>query len=85
MTLTKKSLLLDALRSGEQLTAAQISQRFGIGNPRATVSDLRFDGFAIYANQRKDSTGRVTTSYRLGTPSREIVAAGYRALAAKMV
>jgi len=84
MTVTKKSRLLEALRSGEQLTAAQISQRFGIGNPRATVSDLRFDGFAIYANQHKDTKGHVTTKYRLGTPSREIVALGYRALAKGM-
>ena len=81
MTETKQSRLLEALRSGDQLTAAQISQRFGIGNPRATVSALRFQGFAIYANQHKDTKGRVTTKYRLGTPSREIVAAGYRALA----
>jgi predicted ArsR family transcriptional regulator len=82
MTETKQTRLLEALRSGEQLTAAQISHRFGIKNPTATVSDLRLrGGFAIYANQRKDSNGRVTTKYRLGTPSRAVVAAGYRALA----
>lgn len=83
MKVTKSSRLLEALRSGEQLTAVQISERFGIKNPTATVSDLRFSGFAIYANQRKDSNGRVTTKYRLGTPSRAVVAAGYRALASQ--
>lgn len=83
MKVTKSSRLLEALRSGEQLTAAQISERFDIKNPTATVSDLRFSGFAIYANQRKDSNGRVTTKYRLGTPSRAVVAAGYRALASQ--
>lgn len=83
MKVTKSSRLLEALRSGEQLTSAQISERFGIKNPTATVSDLRFSGFAIYANQRKDSNGRVTTKYRLGTPSRAVVAAGYRALASQ--
>lgn len=83
MKVTKSSRLLEALRSGEQLTSAQISERFGIKNPTATVSDLRFSGFAIYANQRKDSNGRVTTRYRLGTPSRAVVAAGYRALASQ--
>lgn len=62
MKVTKSSRLLEALRSGEQLTSAQISERFGIKNPTATVSDLRFAGFAIYANQRKDSNGRVTTN-----------------------
>jgi len=78
---TKQAKLLEAFRNGEQLTAAQIKQRFGIANPTATVSDLRYEGFAIYANKRTDSKGRVSTKYRLGTPSREIIAAGYRALA----
>lgn len=81
MKVTNKSRLLEALRSGEELTAAQISERFGIKNPTATVSDLRFSGFAVYANQRKGSNGATTTKYRLGTPSRKVVAAGYRALA----
>jgi predicted transcriptional regulator len=79
-TITKQSRLLEALRSGEELTAKQINARFGIANPTATVSDLRFAGFAVYANEHKDTKGRQSTKYRLGTPSREIVAAGYRAL-----
>ena len=79
-TITKQSRLLEALRSGEALTAKQINARFGIANPTATVSDLRFAGFAVYANKHKDTKGRKSTKYRLGTPSRQIVAAGYRAL-----
>jgi predicted ArsR family transcriptional regulator len=85
VTVTKQERLLEALRNGEQLTAAQIKARFGIANPTATVSDLRFNGFAVYANRRTDSNGRVTTKYRLGTPSRAVVAAGYKALAAGLV
>ena len=81
MMMTKQSRLLQALQNGEQLTAAQIKARFGIANPTATVSDLRYSGFAVYANQHKDTKGRVTTKYRLGTPSRAVVAAGFRALA----
>jgi predicted ArsR family transcriptional regulator len=81
-TLTKKSQVLNALQNNDRgLTAAQITARFGVSNPRATVSDLRMDGFAIYANQSTDTKGRTKTFYRLGTPSRAIVAAGYRALA----
>ena len=79
--MTKQSRLLEALKSGEKLTAAQIKARFGIANPTATVSDLRYSGYAIYGNQHTDSKGRVSTKYRLGTPSREVVAAGFRALA----
>lgn len=85
MNITKSSKLLSALRKGEELTAAQISQRFGIKNPTATVSDLRYSGFAIYANQHTDTKGRQSTKYRLGTPSREVVAAGYKALAMGLI
>ena len=80
--MTKQERLLEAFQNGEKLTAAQIKSRLGIANPTATVSDLRLrGGFAIYANQHTDTKGRVSTKYRLGTPSREIVAAGYRTLA----
>lgn len=79
---TKTERLLEALRSGEQLTAKQIRARFGIANPTATVSSLRLDhGYAVYGNQLKDSKGNTITKYRLGNPSRSVVAAGYKALA----
>lgn len=80
-TESKTGRLLAALQNGEALTEGQIRVRFGLKNPRATVSDIRYAGFAVYANQHKDTKGRVTTKYRLGKPSRKIVAAGYRALA----
>jgi predicted ArsR family transcriptional regulator len=81
MTETKQARVLTALQSGEQLTAKQIAARFNVKNPTATISNLRFEGFAVYANKHTDTKGRVSTKYRLGKPSREIVAAGYRALA----
>lgn len=80
-TETKTGRLLTALQAGEQLTEGQIRVRFGLKNPRASVSDIRMSGFAVYANQHKDTKGRVTTKYRIGRPSREIVAAGYKAMA----
>jgi predicted ArsR family transcriptional regulator len=85
MTETKQTRVLMALQSGEQLTAKQISARFGIANPTATISNIRFAGYAVYANESKDTKGRVTTKYRLGTPSRELVAAGYRAMSLGIV
>ena len=85
VTTTKTQRLVEALQNGEELTAKQIRARFGIANPTATISDLRLrNGFAVYANQRTDTKGRTTTKYRLGRPSRAVVAAGYRALAASM-
>lgn len=80
--MTKSDKLIKALKEGEELTAKQISSRFGIGNPSATVSDLRYKGYAVYGNLKKNSRGKKTTFYRLGAPSRAVVAAGYRALGA---
>ena len=80
---TKQSRLLEAFKKGEKLTVKQISTRFDIKNPTATVSELRYSGHAIYANPHKDTKGKVVTKYELGRPSRRVVAAGYRALAAQ--
>lgn len=80
MNSTKQSRVLEALQSGQELTAKQITARFGVKNPTATISNIRLNGFAVYANQRTNKLGGTYTKYRLGTPSREIVAAGYRAL-----
>lgn len=84
--MTKQERLVEALQAGEKLTAKQITARFSIANPTATISDLRIrGGFAVYANQHTDTKGRVSTKYRLGKPSRAVVAAGYRALAQAQV
>lgn len=77
--MTKQERVLEALQRGDQLTAKQIAARFGVANPTATISDLRYAGFSIYTNRHVDNRGRVTTKYRLGRPSRALVAAGYRA------
>jgi hypothetical protein len=86
MTLTKQARLIQAFEQGAELTAKQITQRFGFANPTATVSDLRLrGGLAIYANKRTNKLGGTYTKYRLGTPSREVVAAGYRAMSMGLV
>jgi hypothetical protein len=80
--MTKSERLIEAFEKGAELTAKQITQRFGFANPTATVSDLRLrTGMAIYANKRTNKLGGTYTKYRLGTPSRAVVAAGYKALA----
>jgi hypothetical protein len=70
---------------GETMSEAEISKRFGIKNPTATVSQIRYAGFAVYANKRKAGNGVVVTEYRHGKPSRAIIAAGYKAMAAGLV
>lgn len=82
---TKTGRLLSALREGQTLSEGQIRVRFGLKNPRASISDIRYAGYAVYANQHKDTKGRVTTKYELGRPSRRVVAAGYRALSMGIV
>lgn len=78
---TKAQRLLTALQNGERLTPSQIAKRFSIGNPSAEVSRIRQMGFAVYANKRVAGNNVEVTEYRLGNPSRELIAAGYRALA----
>jgi hypothetical protein len=84
-TITKQQKVTEALLSGEQLTAKQIAARFGVANPTATISDIRFSGIPVYANSRKNSKGQTVTRYRVGKASRQVVAAGYRALALGLV
>jgi hypothetical protein len=79
---TKQGKLFQALvLDGETLTASQISKRFSIKNPRATVSEIRYAGYAIYANSRTAGNGVRVTEYKHGKASRKIVSAGYKALA----
>jgi len=80
-TVTKESKVLAALQAGRTLSSAQMRSQFGVGNPQAVVQSLRFKGFAIYLNTVTDTKGRTRRVYRLGTASRSVIAAGYRALA----
>ena len=75
--MTKTDAVLAALQKGEELTANQIRARFGAGNPHDIVRVLREKGYAIYLNERTNSKGEVTQKYRLGTPTREMVALAY--------
>ena len=75
--MSKTDSVLSALQNGEELTAAQIAARFNAGNPREIVRKLREKGHAIYLNERTNSKGEVTMKYRLGTPSRKMVALAY--------
>lgn len=77
---TKTYRLFSALQTGERITASQASKRFGIKNVSAEVSRIRQNGFPVYADQRVAGNGVRVTEYRLGTPSRRLIAAGYKAM-----
>ena len=73
-----KNRILKVLESGRQFTPAQLAGLTGSSEDsvRPRISELRSEGFAIYTNSTKNGK----TAYRLGTPSREMVAAAYAVL-----
>ena len=70
-----KDRILKVLKSGRQFTPAQLAGMTGTTEDsiRPRISELRSEGFAIYTNSTKNGK----TAYRLGTPSRKMVAAAY--------
>ena len=82
MNTTQFDRVLAALQSGEELTSKQSTARFNVANPSAVIHNLRSEGFAVYANKSKSASGEVKTKYRIGKPSRRVVAAGYQMLSA---
>ena len=80
-TTTQAAKVEKALVNGAELTAKQITSRYGVKNVRAVISKLRLSGLAIYLNKRVSSyDGETYMKYRIGTPKRSVVAAGYKAL-----
>ena len=77
---TKTGKVFNAIvRNGETMSASEISKRFGVKNPTATISSIRQRGYAIYANTRKAGNGVTVTEYKHGEASRKMVALAYRA------
>ena len=72
--MTKQAKLLSAFESGANLTAKQMTARFGLVNPQNSIKALREEGYAIYGNEVTNSKGDKVTKYRLGKPSRRMVA-----------
>ncbi len=65
------------------LTAQKMQSVFGIANPSATINELRNEGHAIYLNSRVNANGDKVSFYRLGQPTKRIVAAGIAAIRAQ--
>ena len=73
--LSKKQKLLNLLSKGENVTWKSIQTRFDLESPRAMIDTLRAEGHMIYGN---NVNGKKV--YRMGTPTRAIIAAGINAL-----
>lgn len=67
---------------GRQASAKQMANWFNTtpATVAARVSEVRQAGFAVYANRKIDSQGRAATFYRVGSPTRAVIAAGIAAL-----
>jgi hypothetical protein len=74
--MTKTEKLLKALRSGKELTRAQVG-KMGIANPSAAIAYLRDkQRISVYSNLR-DVKGVAVVKYRIGTPTLAMMAQGY--------
>ena len=71
---------LNAMLRGASVSWTDAQNKYNLKSPRSVVNKLREDGHCVYIN--KTSTG---TSYRIGTPSKAIVAAGLMALEGQAV
>jgi hypothetical protein len=76
--MNKQAKLLSAFQDGKQFTAKQISASFGLKDPHSAIRNLREAGHAIYGNGVTLWDGTDSTKYRLGTPSRRMVALAAR-------
>ena len=74
-SLSKKQKVLNLLSKGENVAWSTIQTRFDLESPRSMIDTLRAEGYMIYGNRVNGKK-----YYRMGTPTRAIVAAGIKAL-----
>tara|TARA_S200002703_G_scaffold101664_1_gene88080 strand:- start:8 stop:268 length:261 start_codon:yes stop_codon:yes gene_type:complete len=76
---TQATKILNALQAGETFTAKQAAKKFKmpVENVAKRVFDLRNEGYCVYANK---TAGTNAVTYRLGKPSKAIIAAGFQAM-----
>lgn len=81
---SKTAKLETFLKTGASVTSKQITSRFGLKNPREAIRQLRQDGVCVYSNATTLSDGTKATKYRIGTPSKAMVAAAARLAGAEL-
>ena len=74
-SLSKKQKVLNLLSKGDNVAWTTIQNRFELESPRSMIDTLRAEGYMIYGNRVNGKK-----YYRMGTPTRAIVAAGIKAL-----
>ena len=73
--LSKKQKVLNLLSKGDNVAWTTIQNKFELESPRSMIDTLRAEGYMIYGNRVSGKK-----YYRMGMPTRAIVAAGIKAL-----
>lgn len=76
--MSRQAKLLKHLVAGNSVTAKQIEGSFGLKNPHGAIYNLRNEGHCIYSNTAKLADGTETIKYRIGKPSKRMVAVAAR-------
>jgi len=74
-TLANSTKFLNAMLRGDSVTWKEAQSKFNLSKPRAVVDKIREEGHCVYINKNKEGT-----YYRIGTPSKALIAAGFAAL-----
>ena len=72
---TQKQKVLNFLTSGRSLSNAVSTHKLKVNRLPAKINVLRAEGYAIYTNTNQQGN----PTYRLGTPSRAMIAAAHTA------
>ena len=69
--MSKKQKVLNLLTKGENVLWKTLRKRFDLTSPTKMIDTLKSEGYCIYTNDTAKGV-----AYRMGTPSKEIIAAG---------
>ncbi len=73
--MTKTAKIRNLFAKGNDVTWKTLRTKFDLQSPASMVGKLRNEGMMIYENR-----GSKGVSYRVGTPSKSVIAAGQSAL-----
>ena len=73
--LANSTKFLNAMLRGESVTWSEAQNKYNLSKPRAVVDKILEEGHCDYINKNKSGT-----YYRIGTPSKALIAAGFAAL-----
>ena len=75
MKVSKTQKVLNIIQSSKYVAWKTLKQKFDLISPTSMIGKLRNQGIMIYTNKSKSGV-----SFRIGTPSKAVIAAGQRAL-----